>query len=187
MSRFKTSRLLLAAALGLGLSATVAAQEYPEMDAGRHMAGHGPAMMGGGYGPMMGGYGPMMGYGMGMMGGMGMMPCPMLGGVQGGAGYGIELNEEQREQMNKIREQLWRQQQTIMGEMQADRQEMMRLYQEGQPKGKQLLQAYEQMQQRQRKLFEARLEAHEAMNKLLTEEQRQQLQQMHQQMLRGWQ
>jgi Spy/CpxP family protein refolding chaperone len=63
----------------------------------------------------------------------------------------------------------------------------MKLYQDGQPDSKQLLQAHKQMQERQQKLFEARLKAQEEMNKVLTEEQRQQMQQMQRQMFRGWQ
>jgi Spy/CpxP family protein refolding chaperone len=143
----------------------------------------------------MGGYGPMMGYGMGMgmmhggpiMGGMGMMPCPMMGGLKGGAGYAVELDEAQQKQMSKIQEQLWQQQQSHMQEMQAHQQEMMKLYQDGQPDSKQLLQAHKQMQERQLKLFEARLKAQDEMNKVLTEEQRQQIWQLQRQMFRPWQ
>ena len=71
----------------------------------------------GGYGPgygMMGGYGPMMGYGMGMgmmhggpaIGGMGMMPCPLLGGLLGVVGSAVDLCLAQPERMSIIQGRL---------------------------------------------------------------------------------
>jgi uncharacterized protein HemX len=56
-----------------------------------------------------------------------------------------------------------------MQEMQAHQQEMMKLYQDGQPDSKQLLQAHKQMQERQLKLFEARLKAQDELTAPLPE------------------
>ncbi|GAA0792830.1 Spy/CpxP family protein refolding chaperone [Marinobacterium sediminicola] len=204
MFRIEITRPLLPALLGLALAIPVSAhnhmmQQAPTNMPGPAMAqGMGPGMMYG-YGPMMG-YGMgghMMGYGMGMggmgmggmgMGSMGIMPCPMMGGIQGGPNtFGLQLDENQQQRMNEIGKKVWQLYQEQMKEMWEHHNEMQQLWQDGKPDNDKLLNAHREMQQEQLEMLEQRLKLQQEMESVLTEEQRQQLWQMHRGMYRGGQ
>jgi Spy/CpxP family protein refolding chaperone len=203
MQAFKGSTAVMALALGLTLSLPAAADHHMQSRNGMTYGpgqGMGPGMMQG-YGGMMG-YGPMMGYGMGMMhggpmvgmgmvgmgmGGMGMMPCPMMGGLQGGPNGGVQLDEQQQQKMNRIREKLWQQQQEHMQTMWDHHNRMQSLWQDGKADNDKVLDAHRQMQKSQLEMLEQRLKLQQEMEDVLTEEQRKQLWQMQRQLYRGGQ
>lgn len=214
MKAFTRSAGVASLVLGLALSLPVAADEYEHMQPRQGMH-YGPGMMQGygqgmmqGYGPMMG-YGPgmmhggpMMGYGMGMMyggpmmggmgmggmgyGGMGMMPYPMMGGQWGsGAGFGLQLDDDQQQKMAQIREKFWKFQQEHMQEMWEQHSEMQKLWLDGAADSDKLLDAYREMQKDQLEMLEERLKLKKEMDAVLTDEQREQLKQMWRGMYRG--
>lgn len=188
----------LALALALGFVVTAQADNHMMKDNSDHESepvhrqGVGPGMM---YGPdSMMGYGmggPMMGYGMmhggPMMGGMGMTPCSMMGVGQGGYDYGLQLDEKQQEQMNKLCEKRWNLQQEHMKEMWEHHNEMQVLWQDGTPDSDKVLKTHRKMQKEQQELLEEQLKLQKEMEEVLTEEQRQQLRQAWQKMYRGGQ
>ncbi len=195
MVRSQLTRHLLPTLLGLALALPVSAQQHMMQGNPANMPGQaqgmGPGMMYG-YGPMMG-YGmagPMTGYGMGvgmmhggpMAGGMGMMPCPMMGGLQGGPGSGLQLDEDQQQKLNRIREKLWQQQQEHMQKMWQHHNEMQQLWQNGSPDTDKVLDAHSKMQKDQLEMLEQRLKLQKEMEEVLTDEQRQQMWQMQRRM-----
>ncbi|PSL12518.1 Spy/CpxP family protein refolding chaperone [Marinobacterium halophilum] len=151
----------LAITLGLGLAATAQAQHHMNATGPAHTHGH------------MQQYGPMMGYGMGMM------PCPMMGGWQGGPGVGLQLDEAQQKKMNKIQEKFWKLQREQMEEMQEHHVEMQELWRDGTPDSGKVMDLHREMHEEQLELLEERLKLQQEMDHILTEEQRQQLRQMH--------
>lgn len=214
MKAFTRSAGVVSLVLGLALSLPAVAEEYQHMQPrqGMHygqgmMQGYGQGMMQG-YGPMMG-YGvgmmhggpmmagPGMGYGMGMMHGgpmmagpgmgygMGMMPCPLMGGGQGMPGYGLQLDEDQRQRLAQIREQFWQQHQEQMQEMWEHHSAMQKLWLDGSPDSDKVLDAHRRMQQDQLEMLEERLKLQKEMDAVLTDEQRQQLMQMRRRMYPG--
>lgn len=205
MNRNMTRNLVMAAALGVAavaVSATaqmhgrgmMAGGAYAE-DGPRPGYGYGPGMMGGGYGPgMMQGYGPgmmmgpgmMQGPGMGMMGGygpgMGMMMggygpgMGMMGpGMMGGFGAGLDLSESQRERIAEIQQGVI---DSMWEHMRAMHRQMPLMWQ-ARPGEKidvdEAMKAHEAMMAAGRAMMRQRLEAHNAMLDVLTDEQREQL------------
>jgi len=155
--------------------------------------GMGPGMMGGfgGYGPgygmgpgMMGGYG---GYGMGpgMMGGyggFGMGPGMMGGygpGGNGGYGYGVDLNPEQRAKIVEIQQEFGRKQSGLVEKMHEEGGPMYQAFGSGAFDEKAARNAYQAMADAQKQMFEAQLQARKKIDAVLTPEQREQ-------MARGW-
>ena len=91
------------------------------------MQGQGPgAMMGHMQGHMMNG---MQGQGPGAM--MGHMQGHMMNGMQGGMGYALELTDEQRAEMGKIRDEFLPQMGALRGRMQANHEQLQALLQDG--------------------------------------------------------
>lgn len=161
--------------------------------------GYGPGMMRGygrGYGPgMMQGYGPgmMMGGGMmgpGMMGGYG--PGMMMGpGMMGGYGPGmmmgydgpIDLTDDQREKIADIQQNLI---DSMWAHMRTMHQQMPALWQA--QRGEKIdvdeaMKAHEAMMAAGRAMMRQRLEAHNAVMDVLTDEQQEKLREGYR---RGW-
>lgn len=165
-------------------------------DSGWGMMGYGRGMPGG-YGPgmgMMGGYGPGAGMGLGMMGGygpgagMGMMggygPGAGMGmGMMGGYGMGmgpmhmLDLSKEQRRKMNAISSELRKQHWQDMGKMMEQMDRLTELYDEDRPDPKAIGKAQADIDAIRRKMLESGVAARNRINDLLTDEQRQELQQ----------
>ena len=146
--------------------------------------GYGPGMMwGGDYGRGGFGYGPDMmdgGYGPGMMGGYGYGPGVMMGGGYGGYGWGgspLNLTDKQRQSLDDIRAKtapkLW----ALFGQMQAERFTLMRLLSGNNPDQKAVDEAYAKLSGTGKQLIDLRLENRQAALKVLTAEQRKQLEQ----------
>jgi Spy/CpxP family protein refolding chaperone len=147
--------------------------------------GMGPGMMGGyggyGMGPgMMGGYGP--GYGMGpgmMMGGMmggygpgyGMGPGMMWGY---GPGAGLNLTDEQRDKINKIREDTGRKQWDLMTKMHEEQDRLSELYYSDKRDDAAISKSYQTLSGLRQQMFENSLAARKQLDGVLTKEQREQ-------------
>ncbi|WP_163560691.1 Spy/CpxP family protein refolding chaperone, partial [Halomonas sp. NO4] len=128
--------------------------------------GMGPGMMG------QGGMGP------GMMKGMmgsGMMPCPMMGG----SGMGMQqlLEPEQRSEMRELIQGHRQEQLEGMGQMMNLRDDLMALMQEARPDPDEIQALHGQMAELHGEMLADRVRHHNALNDLLTDEQREQLQQ----------
>ena len=143
------------------------------------MGGHGMGhdMMGGqGKGQdMMGGHG----MGHGMMGGQGkgqdMMGGQGMGhGMMGGA---LDLSNEQRKQINRIHTALRKQHWALQGERIDAQGELSDLYADEPLDGKRIGAAYAKIFDLQRQMIEAAIDARNQHRAVLTEEQREQLQQ----------
>jgi len=188
--RHMGSASLVAAALALAPSAQ--AQGYG-MGPGM-MRGYGPGggMMGpGGYGMgpgMMGGYGDYE-TGPGMMGpGGGMMGPGMMGGygdyetgrgMMGDYGLGqvsrLDLSDQQRDQINKLRDQLRRQHWDIMGKMMDERSKLQDLYAEDKPDPEKIGAVYDEIAKLQKEMVQTRIETRNKIQDVLTPQQREQL------------
>ncbi|PMR67155.1 Spy/CpxP family protein refolding chaperone [Halomonas heilongjiangensis] len=194
----RTLALGLALALGAGGAGFALAQGMaggmmdggqggmgPGMKGGMMGGGMGPGMMGGmmggGMGPgMMGG---MMGGGMGpgMMGGMmgggqgGMMPCPMMSGP----GMGMMQQMLEPEQYREMRE-LMQEHRPIqferMGQLMNLREDLMAAMHDSRPDPETVQELHGRMAELHGEMLAERVRLHNAMHDLLTEEQRQQLQ-----------
>jgi Spy/CpxP family protein refolding chaperone len=144
----RTRKLLIGTALAAAVGATGmavadmggyngACPQGAQMQQG--MMGQGPGtMMNGMMGRMMGGMqgqgpGAMMGHMQGhMMNGMqGQGPGAMMGGMRGGMGYALELTDEQRTEMGKIRDEFLPQMGALRGRMQANHEQLQALLQDG--------------------------------------------------------
>ncbi|QPP50736.1 Spy/CpxP family protein refolding chaperone [Halomonas sp. SS10-MC5] len=161
--------------------------------------GMGPGMMGGqGFGPGMGmgpgmmggqGFGPGMGMGPGMMGGQGFGPGMGMGpGMMGGQGFGPcqgagpggmwqFLEPDQREDMSALLERHRDAQTERMNQMMELRESAMAQMQETRPDPDAIQELHSRMAQLQGEMMGDRVRLHNAMQDLLTDEQRQQLQQ----------
>jgi periplasmic protein CpxP/Spy len=143
--------------------------------------GMGPGMMMGGQGGMgpgmmMGGQGGM-GPGM-MMGGQGgMMPCPMTGGMGGMGNMAGMLDEEQLTSLREIRKEHRSGHFERMGEMMDLRDEMMLLMQAQRPDPEEVKTLHGQMAELHGEMMADRVRLHNAMQDLLTDEQRERMQQ----------
>ncbi|MFA7097093.1 MAG: Spy/CpxP family protein refolding chaperone [Gammaproteobacteria bacterium] len=170
--------------------------------------GFGPCPYGGGYGMgmmgpgMMGG--PGMGYGMGR--GMGMMGPGMMGpGTGYGMGYGpgmrgpwgggmmgpmggfamLDLSDQQQQEIDKIRQETFRKHFDLRQQIFNERQNLRRLLLQDKPDPKAVGAEYDKIAQLRRQMIESRVEAQNRMEAVLTQEQRQQLQQSRR-MMRGY-
>ncbi len=145
-----------------------------------HGYGMGPGMMGG-----FGGYGP--GYGMGpgaMWGnggygpGYGMGPGMMWGdgpGYGAGAGYGINLSDEQRGKIEKIQETTGRTQWELMTKLQDERGRLNELFYSGKRDDAAVTTSYKKIAELRRQMFDNSLAARKQIDAVLTKEQREQL------------
>lgn len=142
---------------------------------GRGYGWMGPGMMDGhGYG--MHGYGMMGGYGggPGMMGGYGMGQFAML-----------SLSDDQRNKINKIHDAERKQHWAIMGKMMDVENKQRDLLAQSEPDPKQVGAAYAEMAKLRQQMLETHVQANNDMQKVLTEEQREQMQQWHRGMRGG--
>ncbi len=145
--------------------------------------GMGPGMMGGGYGMgpgmMNGGYGMMNG-GFGMMGGgYGMGPGMMMGGWGYSLSGALNLSDEQQKKIQKIQEDLGKQQWTLM---QALHTEMMSAYKKyGESDDVDVdavMKTQTDMSNAHLQMLRNRLEAQKKIRDVLTKEQREKLNEM---------
>lgn len=137
----------------------------------------GPGMMGGygrgyGMGPgMMGGFGPGFGMGFGMMGGYGMM-----GAGVGRALWSLDLDDAQRKQVLAIQEDLRKKQWELAGKSQE---EMAKLRDAWWTSGKRdraaILASSRRLSELRQQGLEQSLDAADRLDKVLTEQQREQL------------
>jgi Spy/CpxP family protein refolding chaperone len=122
------------------------------------------------YGPGYGWMGP------GMMGGSGMGP-----GMMGGYGMGpyamLNLSDDQRGKINKIHDAERKQHWTIMGKMMDVENKQRDLLAQSEPDPKKVGAAYAEMAKLRQQMLETHVQASNDMQKVLTKEQREQLQQ----------
>jgi Spy/CpxP family protein refolding chaperone len=162
----------------------------PGMMSGQGMMGPG---MGMGMGPgMMGGQGMMgpgmmggQGMGPGMMGGQGMGPGMMGPGMgQGmmgpGMGQGmmapdLELSDEQRSQINKIRTDARKKQLDLAKQMRSEQRKLQALYDTDKPDREAIRAQRKKIQDLQLQVMQNHMTAHNEMDDVLTDEQREQL------------
>jgi Spy/CpxP family protein refolding chaperone len=148
-------------------------EQGPGMMMGGGQGGMGPGMMGGG----QGGMGPgMMGGGQGGMMGGGMMPCPMMGGAGMGMMQGI-LEPEQRDEMRELMQEHRPAQFERMGRMMNLRDDLMAEMQQNRPDPEAVKERHARMAELHGEMMAEKVRMHNAMQDLLTDEQRQQLQQ----------
>jgi Spy/CpxP family protein refolding chaperone len=152
---------------------------------------YGWGMMHGGYGGMgMGGYGMMGGYG-----GYGMMGPGMMGGGYGGmsmGGYGmmgyggmLNLSQAQRDKIQNIQQSLRKSHFAMMESMIEERQKLPELYNQENPSASKIGAVYGRIFAIQRQMIESSINARNQTNKVLTKEQREQIQQWHRGMWGG--
>ena len=138
---------------------------------------HGPGMMGGYetmHGPgMMGGYGTM--HGPGMMGGYGTMHGPGMMGM--GPVWMLNLTDDQRDIIGKLREELRKKQWTTMGQIMDERQKLSELYSADSPDANKVGAIYGKIFDLRRQMIEATIDVRNRMQALLTQEQQTQLDQ----------
>lgn len=142
---------------GTGAAAAADAGPYPcPMGMGYGM-GMGPGMMGGGMG-----MGP--GIGRGMMGGM--------------MGYGLlDLSVDQQGQINRIHDEARRKNWTTLGKIHDEQAKLRDLYAAERPDSKAILATVAGIQALERQMLETMLDAHQRMDAVLTDAQREQLRQ----------
>ena len=165
--RKQTLALGLALAIGASGSGIALAQGMPDSQPGQ-----GSAMMGG----MMGG-GGMGGMGPGMMGGMmggGMMPCPMMGE---GMGMMSMLDPDQRSQMRELMQEHRPAQFERKGRLMNLRDDLMAEIHGERPDPEAVQELHGRMAELQGEMMAEMVRMRNAMHDLLTDEQRQQLQQ----------
>ncbi len=107
----------------------------------------------GGYGPMMGGPGMMRGYGP-------------------GAAAGIELSNEQRTKMREIQREHFKQEMALREKLYDEYGKLEEIYEADKPDPKAVRDAYDRIYALRKQRIEARLQAHNKMFDLLTDEQR---------------
>jgi len=136
----------------------------------------GPGMMGG-YGPgygmgpgMMGGYGPGYGMGLGMMGGHGMM-----GPGIGRALWALDLDEAQRKQALAIQDDLRRKRWELAGKAQEEIAKLRDAWLAPRRDRAAILAAYKRLGELRQQSVEQSLDAADRLDKVLTEQQREQL------------
>jgi len=159
------------------------AQQSPPPAPGTPPAGQrwGPGMMGpgmmGGYGSgygmgqgMMGGYGPGYGMGLGMMGGHGMM-----GPGIGRALWALDLDEAQRKQALAIQDDLRRKRWELAGKAQEEMAKLRDAWLAPKRDRAAILAAYKRLGELRQQSVEQSLDAADRLDKVLTEQQREQL------------
>ena len=182
--RKQTLALGLALAIGASGSGIALAQGMPDSQPGQGTAmmggmmggggqgGMGPGMMGG----MMGG-GGQGGMGPGMMGGMmggGMMPCPMMAE---GMGMMSMLEPDQRSQMRELMQEHRPAQFERMGRLMNLRDDLMAEMRGERPDPEEVQALHGRMAELHGEMMAERVRLQNALHDLLTDEQRQQLQQ----------
>lgn len=184
---FTVVAVLAALTLGAAAQPPTPPRDGPAPGWGPGMMGqYGPGMMGG-YGPGREGYGPGGGYGPGMMGGGGMMGGMMGGYSRGGMmGLGplqaLDLSEQQLRQITQIQDETRRRNWNVMGKLQDERAHMRDLFladkRDPAAIGKQSM----KIADLRRQLLEAQVDAHNRVEALLSQDQRNQLRGLR----RGW-
>lgn len=144
----RTLALGLALALGAGGAAFATAQEMP--------GGMGPGMMGG------------------MMGDM---PCPMMGGSSMGMMQPM-LEPDQRSEMRELMQEQRPAQFERMGQLMNLRDDLLAQMHEERPDPEAIQELHARMAELHGEMLAERVRLHNAMHDLLTEEQRQQLQEV---------
>ena len=149
----------------------------PGMMQGGGMMGH---MMGQGPGTMMGhmmdqGPGAMMGQ---MMGGMQGMQG--MGGMMGGMGPGLDLSDEQRTELGKLRQQFLPQMGELRGKMQANHEQLRALNQGDATDQAAIAELADQKGALMAEMIKLHAAHRARMQALLTDEQREQMRQRHQ-------
>lgn len=127
------------------------------------------------YGPIGMSSCPMMGGGMGMMGGRGMGM-----GMMGGMGpYGLlDLSKDQRSKINTIHDEARRKNWGTLGKMLDEQAKLRDLYAADKRDPKAITAVVANVQALERQMLEVMLDAHNRMDALLTDAQREQLKQM---------
>jgi len=131
----------------------------PGMMQGRGMMGH---MMGQGPGAMMGQ----------MMGGM-----QGMGGMMGGMGPGLDLSDEQRTELGKLRQQFLPQMGELRGKMQANHEQLRALNQGGAADEAAIAELADQKGALMAEMIKLRASHRSRMQALLTDEQRERMRQ----------
>lgn len=137
---------------------------------------HGPMMGMGGDADdgMMPGYGQGMGYGYGMGYGQGMGPGMMMGGM----GYGVQmldLSDAQREKIGQIQQRMRKQQYERMEKMIEAREAMRAEMWKDQPDPEAVARAHDRVSAIRREMLKERVQAHNEMRAVLSDEQRERL------------
>lgn len=134
-----------------------------------------------GMGPgMMGGYG--MGMGPGMMGGCGMGMGPgMMAGQNG-----LNLNDAQTAQLDKIQDKLRDTHRKLMSQMWEEQSKLAELYTAEKRDPGAISKAYDKLSKLQREAIEARIEAENKFYELLTKEQKAQFRRGYGQSMMGY-
>ncbi|XKH59654.1 Spy/CpxP family protein refolding chaperone [Halomonas sediminis] len=153
------------------------------MGGGQGGQGMQQGMMGGGQGGqgmqqgMMGGG---QGMGPGMMGGIMDMPCPMMGGMDGmdsaGMGMMLQADPEQREQLRALKEEYRPAQFARMGRLMNLRDEMMAAMHQSRPDPEEVEKIHSRMAELRGEMLAEHIRHRNDMEELLSDEQRQQLQ-----------
>ncbi|MFQ3786723.1 Spy/CpxP family protein refolding chaperone [Halomonas sp. A29] len=156
-------------ALVVGTAGTALAQAKMDETSGMMGGGMGPGMMGSGMGPGMMGSG----MGPGMMGG-GMMPCPML---DGGKGMMPMLEPEQRSEMRELMREHRPAQFERMGQLMNLRDDLMAAMHTERPDPEEVQALHGQMAELHGEMLAEMVRMRNAMHDLMTEEQREQMQQ----------
>ena len=149
----------------------------PGMMQGRGMMGH---MMGQGPGTMMG---HMMGQGPGaMMGQMmgGMQGMQGMGGMMGGMGPGLDLSDEQRTELGKLRHQFLPQMGELRGKMQANHEQLREQMHGGTADEAAIAELADQKGALMAEMIKLHAAQRARMQALLTDEQREQMRQRRQ-------
>lgn len=137
------------------------------------------------HGPMMGqdmgddaDYEMMPGYGMGYGHGMGMGMMGRGPGMMGGMGYGmqmLDLSDAQREKIGQIQQRMRKQQYERMEKMIEAREAMRAEMWKDQPDPEAVARAHDRVSALRREMLKERVQAHNEMRAVLTDEQRERL------------
>ena len=144
--------------------------------------GYGPGMGYGGHGPMHRHEGRgMYGYGRGMHGpgaNYGGMHGPGYGGMPGGGmgfGFGLDLSEEQRAEMGKLRNEMLPVMGELRGKMLANHEQLRALHRSGAADPAEIEKLADQKGDLMAEMIKLRAQHHARMQALLTEEQREKM------------
>lgn len=171
----KNSRKIIAGLLVAAGLATAGAIAYANPEGygpgwgGHHHGMGGPGMMGGGWG--QGGFGP------GVMGGHrgGAMGTGMMGGYGVGPGFDVNLTEEQRGKIAKIRDDVRRKQSDLMGKMHDEQSQMNAQFYSDKRDDAALSKSFGKMSDLRQQMFDLSLSAQKQTDAVLTKEQRDKL------------
>jgi len=100
-------------------------------------------------------------------------------GMMGDYGLGqvsrLDLSDQQRDQINKLRDQLRRQHWDIMGKMMDERSKLQDLYAEDKPDPEKIGAVYDEIAKLQKEMVQTRIETRNKIQDVLTPQQREQL------------